>query len=134
MRKSLVIQLISLVISLLDIWYNNTIVQIKEDRRFMRKAAAAMAISIIADALDYFAAPLFDMPVIGDVFDVITTGLLYSITKSKISTAINSLEFMPVIGDLIPTYTISTLLWISRESKKQNKKVVEFKNYKVMQS
>jgi hypothetical protein len=76
------------------------------------------------------------MPVIGDVFDVFTTSLLYSITKSKVSTAINTIELIPVIGDLIPTYTISTLLWISRESKKQNKmkKVVEYKNYKVIQS
>ena len=95
-----------------------------------------MAISVIADVLDYLGAPLFDMPVIGDVFDVFTTSLLYSITKSKVSTAINTIELIPVIGDLIPTYTISTLLWISRESKKQNKmkKVVKYKNYKVVQS
>ena len=45
---------------------------IKEDAPFIHKAAAAMTISVIADALDYFAAPLFDVPVIGDVFDVIT--------------------------------------------------------------
>jgi len=111
-------------------------VQIIKDEPFVIKAAAAMAISIVADILDYFAAPLFDMPVIGDVFDVFTTSLLYSITKSKVSTAINTIELIPVIGDLIPTYTISTLLWISRESKKQNKmkKVVECKNYKVIQS
>jgi hypothetical protein len=110
-------------------------VQIIKDGPFIHKAAAAMAISVVADVLDYFAAPLFDMPVIGDVFDVFTTSLLYSITKSKVSTAINTIELIPVIGDLIPTYTISTLLWISRESKKQNKmkKVVEYKNYKVIQ-
>ena len=103
---------------------------------FFIKLAAAMAISVIADVLDYLGAPLFDMPVIGDVFDVFTTSLLYSITKSKVSTAINTIELIPVIGDLIPTYTISTLLWISRESKKQNKmkKVVKYKNYKVIQS
>ena len=29
-------------------------------------------IKIISDALDYLAAPLFSMPIIGDVFDVIT--------------------------------------------------------------
>src|SRR5205085_10250346 len=102
----------------------------------VHKAIAALAISIVSDALDYFAAPLFDIPVIGDVFDVITTSLLYSITKSKVSTAINTIEFIPIIGDFIPTYTISTLLWISREYKKQNKvkKVVDYKNYKVTQS
>jgi hypothetical protein len=108
---------------------------IKEDAPFIHKAAAAMTISVIADALDYFAAPLFDLPVIGDVFDVITTSLLYSITKSKVSTAINTIELIPVIGDLIPTYTLSTLLWISREFKKQNKtkKVVKYKNYQVIE-
>ncbi|MFL6407086.1 MAG: hypothetical protein ACJ71F_08465 [Nitrososphaeraceae archaeon] len=108
----------------------------KEETPFIHNAAAAMAISIIADALDYFAAPLFDVPVIGDVFDVITTSLLYSITKSKVSTAINTIELIPVIGDFVPTYTLSTLLWISRELKKQNKikKVVNYKNYKVIES
>src|SRR3954468_6242043 len=94
---------------------------LKEDKRLIHKVTAAMTISVIADALDYFAAPLFDIPVIGDVFDVITTSLLYSITRSKVSTAINTIEFIPIIGDFIPIYTISTLLWISRESKKENK-------------
>ena len=109
---------------------------IREGAPFIHKAAAAMTISVIADALDYFAAPLFDMPVIGDIFDVFTTSLLYSITKSKVSTAINTIELIPIIGDFIPTYTISTLLWISREYKKQNKvkKVVDYKNYKVTES
>ena len=102
---------------------------LKEETPFVHKAIAALAISIVSDALDYFAAPLFDIPVIGDVFDVITTNLLYSITRSKVSTAINTIEFIPIIGDFIPTYTISTLLWISRESKKENKKVVEKKLY-----
>ena len=108
----------------------------KEEAPFIHKAATAMTISVIADALDYFAAPLFDVPVIGDVFDVITTSLLYSITKSKASTAINTIELIPVIGDFVPTYTLSTLLWISRELKKRNKmkKVIEYKNYKVIES
>ena len=98
---------------------------LKEETPFVHKAIAALAISIVSDALDYFAAPLFDIPVIGDIFDFITTSLLYSITRSKVSTAINTIEFIPIIGDFIPIYTISTLLWISRESKKENKKVVE---------
>jgi hypothetical protein len=119
-------------------WYNisGSMQIIGEHAPFIHKAAAAMTISVIADALDYFVAPLFDMPVIGDLLDVITTSLLYSITKSKLSTAINTIELIPFIGDFIPTYTLSTLLWISRESKKQNKmnKVVEYKNYKVTQS
>jgi len=43
---------------------------------------------------------------------------------------------IPVIGDFVPTYTLSTLLWISRELKKRNKikKIVEYKNYKVIDS
>src|ERR687883_1579798 len=93
----------------------------KEEAPFIHKAATAMAISVIADALDYFAAPLFDIPVVGDVFDVITTSLLYSITKSKTSTAINMIELIPVVGDFVPTYTLSTSLWISRELKRRNK-------------
>jgi hypothetical protein len=100
---------------------------IKEDASFIHRAAMAMTVSVIADALDYFAAPLFNMPVVGDIFDVIITGLLYSMTKSKISTAINILEFIPVIGDFIPVYTASTLLWISRESNKKIKKGIEHK-------
>lgn len=44
--------------------------------------------------------------------------MLYSITKSKLSTAINMIEFIPLIGDFIPVYTLSTLYWISKELKK----------------
>jgi hypothetical protein len=108
----------------------------KRDKLFTYKAAAAMTISLAADALDYFAAPLFDVPVIGDVFDVITTSLLYSITKSKVSTALNTIELIPVIGDFVPTYTLSTLLWILRELKKRNKvkEVIDYKNYEVVDS
>src|SRR4051794_8276453 len=106
---------------------------LKEDKRLIHKVAAAMTISVIADALDYIAAPLFDVPVIGDVFDVITTSLLYSITNSKVSTAINTIELLPFIGDFVPTYTLSTLLWISRELRRNKiNKVVEYKNYKVI--
>jgi hypothetical protein len=58
---------------------------LKEETPFVHKAIAALAISIVSDALDYFAAPLFDIPVIGDVFDVITT----------IESNINSLTYTP---------------------------------------
>jgi hypothetical protein len=92
---------------------------------FKFKAASALGISMIADALDYFAAPLFDLPVIGDIFDVITVNILFSITKSKTSTAINMIEFIPFVGDFIPVYTLSTLLWISREWKNQQKSTKE---------
>ena len=87
----------------------------KKTKRSFRTAALALGISIIADALDYLAAPLFSIPIIGDVFDVITTGLLYSITKSKVSVIMNLAEFIPFVGDFLPVYTVSTLIWIMRE-------------------
>ena len=86
----------------------------KKKKPSFRTAALALGISIIADALDYLAAPLFSLPVIGDVFDVITTGLLYTITKSKISVIMNLAEFIPFV-DFLPVYTVSTLIWIMRE-------------------
>jgi hypothetical protein len=61
------------------------------------------------------AAPLFSIPIIGDVFDVITTGLLYAITKSKVSVIMNLAEFIPFVGDFLPVYTVSTMIWIMRE-------------------
>jgi hypothetical protein len=106
------------VISIYSIMCIIDIMQIvKEDASFRQRALAALGVSVIADTLDYFAAPLFSTPLIGDIFDSFITGLLYSITKSKLSTAINMAEFIPFIGDLIPIYTLSTLMWISKESK-----------------
>lgn len=105
----------------------------KEDISFTRRALSALGISIVADTLDYIVAPIFDAPILGDVFDAFVTGLLYSITKSKISTAINTIEFIPFIGDFIPTYTLSTLMWIIREQKKRNnKRIMPYKKYKVV--
>ena len=83
------------------------------------RAAAALAVSIVADALDYAAAPLFSIPIIGDIPDAIIMAILFSITRSKRSALINAVEFVPVIGDLVPTYTLSTVLWIYGESKKR---------------
>jgi hypothetical protein len=80
-----------------------------------------LGISVIADGLDYVGAPIFALPVIGDIADLIIMGLLYRITKSKRSVFFNAIEFIPVIGDFIPTYTISTLMWILRESRKRSK-------------
>ena len=83
------------------------------------RATAALGISVVADALDYLGAPLFALPIVGDVADAIVMALLYRLTGSKTSTAISTIEFIPVIGDMIPAYTISTLLWILRESGKR---------------
>ena len=71
----------------------------------------------MADILDYLAAPIFGVPILGDIFDVIVTGLLYSITKSKVSVIMNLAEFIPFVGDFLPVYTVSTILWIAREQK-----------------
>jgi hypothetical protein len=73
---------------------------------------------MVADGLDYFAAPIFSSPLVGDVFDSIVISTLYSITKSKLATSINLVEFIPFVGDFIPVYTLSTLYWISRELRK----------------
>lgn len=81
--------------------------------------AAALAVSVAADALDYAGAPLFATPVIGDIADGIIMATLSAITRSKRSTLINAIEFVPVIGDFVPIYMISTLLWIYSEFKKR---------------
>ncbi len=91
----------------------------ESDLPFEIRATAALSISVVADALDYIGAPLFALPIVGDVADAIIIALLYHLTGSKTSTAISSIEFIPVIGDMIPAYTISTLLWILRESSKR---------------
>jgi hypothetical protein len=94
------------------------------DSVFKIRAATALAVSVAADALDYVAAPLFAIPVIGDVPDALVTSMLYAITRSKRSILLNMVEFVPVIGDFVPTYTISTLLWIYGESKKKKRQII----------
>ena len=89
---------------------------------FQVRAISALGISVIADALDYAGAPIFALPIIGDVADVIVMTLLYRLTGSKTSAAINTIELIPFIGDFIPTYTITTLVWILRELRKRNSK------------
>jgi hypothetical protein len=78
--------------------------------------ASALTISIVADLLDYTAAPLLGMPIVGDVFDLIVMSLLYSITKSKVLFVMNLAEFLPFVGDFLPVYTASTIIWILRQS------------------
>ena len=96
--------------------------QTSQSSFFKLRAGAALAVSIAADALDYVAAPLFSIPLIGDIPDAIVTGMLFAITRSKRSAMINLVEFVPVIGDFVPTYTITTLMWIYGESRKKKKK------------
>ena len=94
----------------------------KSDMHFEVRATAALGISIVADVLDYIGAPIFALPIAGDVIDAIVMAMLYNLTGSKTSTAINSMEFIPVIGDMVPIYTISTLLWILRASREREDK------------
>jgi hypothetical protein len=110
----------------------NIVQVVKNYGSFGSRAMTALGVSIIADALDYFAAPLFSSPIIGDIFDSIITSILYSITKSKSATAINLIEFIPFVGDFIPVYTLSTLYWISKELRKPKPKS-ESTYYKIPQ-
>src|SRR5919107_1351576 len=91
----------------------------QSDLPFGVRATTALGISIVADALDYIGAPIFALPILGDIVDATVMAILYRLTGSKTSTAINSIEFIPLVGDMIPAYTISTLLWILRESYKR---------------
>lgn len=94
------------------------------ERSFFKfRATSALIISVVADVLDYIAAPLFGIPVLGDIFDALIVSLLYNITRSKMSTAVNMIEFIPFVGDYIPVYTISTLMWIAKELKSNGKRV-----------
>jgi hypothetical protein len=103
----------------------------KSDMHFEVRATAALGISIVADVLDYIGAPIFALPIAGDVIDAIVMAMLYNLTGSKTSTAINSIEFIPVIGDMVPIYTISTLLWILRASRKREDKNESLPNEKI---
>lgn len=88
----------------------------KQKRRFFKiRVTLALGISIVADILDYLAAPIFGVPILGDIFDVMVTGLLYLITRSKVSVIMNLAEFIPFIGDFLPVYTVSTMLWVIRD-------------------
>lgn len=88
----------------------------KQKRRFFKiRVTLALGISIVADILDYLAAPIFGVPILGDIFDVIVTGLLYLITRSKVSVIMNLAEFIPFFGDFLPVYTVSTMLWVIRD-------------------
>jgi hypothetical protein len=89
---------------------------------FETRALSALGISIAADVLDYIGAPVFSIPIVGDIADGIVISLLYSITKSKTSTTINAIEFIPFIGDFVPAYTLSTLMWIYKESRERRKR------------
>lgn len=91
----------------------------KSSLPFEVTAVTALVISIVADILDYVGAPILDLPIVGDIPNAIIIVMLYRLTGSKISAAINALKFIPFVGDLIPTYTISTVIWIIRELRRR---------------
>lgn len=96
----------------------------KQRQRFFKiRVVLALGISLVADLLDYLVAPVFGVPIIGDIFDVFVSSLLFSITKSKVSLIMNLAEFIPFLGDFLPVYTISTLIWVLREQE-ENKLVL----------
>ena len=39
------------------------------------------------------------------------------------STAVNMIEFIPIVGDFIPVYTLSTLMWIAKEWRSNRKHI-----------
>jgi hypothetical protein len=80
----------------------------------------ALGISVIADVIDFIGGPILAIPPIGDIPNALVTGLLFAITRNKRSAAINLIKFIPIVGDYIPTYTITTLMWIYTEWNKKN--------------
>lgn len=88
------------------------------------RANSALVVSVGVDALDYLAPMLSAMQILGDISDGIAIGILYEITRSKRSILLNLVEFIPVIGDFVPAYTISRLLWIYSESRQKQKQAI----------
>ena len=87
---------------------------------FLSRALLALCISVIADVVDFIGGPILTIPPIGDIPNAMVTGLLFAITRNKRSAAINLIKFTPIVGDYIPTYTITTLMWIYTEWSKKN--------------
>lgn len=86
---------------------------------FKFRTLIVLSLSLIADVLDFVGGPILGIPPIGDIPNAIITGILYALTGSKKSAAINSIKFIPFIGDFIPVYTLTSLMWIYKESRKR---------------
>jgi hypothetical protein len=91
---------------------------------FKMRANSALVVPVGVDALDYLAPMLSAMQILSDISDGIAIGILYEITGSKRSILLNLVEFIPVIGDFVPAYTISRLLWIYSESRQKQKQAI----------
>jgi hypothetical protein len=57
---------------------------------FEFRATTALGISIVVDALDYIGAPIFALPIVGDVVDAAVMTVLYRLTGSNIYTIMDS--------------------------------------------
>jgi hypothetical protein len=95
---------------------------------FLWRALSALGISVIADVVDFIGGPILTIPPIGDIPNAIITGLLFAITRNKRTAAINLIKFLPIIGDYVPTFTVTTLIWIYTEWSKKNE-VLQYVRY-----
>ena len=86
---------------------------------FKFRTFIVLSLSLIADVIDFVGGPILGIPPIGDIPNAIITGILYGLTGSKKSGAINSIKFIPFIGDFVPVYTLTSLMWIYTESRKR---------------
>lgn len=71
--------------------------------------AVILGIAVISDMLDYFGAGI---PLVGDVLDLLTVGLLFPYIG--IETGLGLIELVPG-ADFLPTYTALALWTIWRE-------------------
>lgn len=76
--------------------------------------AILLGIAVISDILDYFGAAV---PIIGDVLDLLTMGVLYPYLG--VETAGGAIELIPG-ADFLPTYTVLVAWTIWRERNRQN--------------
>lgn len=90
----------------------------------LSKAFTALGLSVVADTMEFLEIPLFAIPVIGDIPNAAIVSALYTITRNKKSTALNLIKFIPVVGSIIPVYTITTLMWMYAESRRQDMKFI----------
>lgn len=69
----------------------------------------AFIIAFILDALDIVAIPIFGLPVIGDIADII--GIIILSKFIGVTALISGLELIPIAGDPIPFFLISTTMY-----------------------
>jgi hypothetical protein len=68
----------------------------------------AYFVALTSDISDYVLFFIFDIPILGDIFDLITIALLTPVIGKY--ALIGLFELVPVIGDLAPTYTIAVAM------------------------